>query len=323
MWTPALPAGIAARMKTLFINAAGTANGYFLAETARRFEAPRINLLVGDMGPPHLVAASKLADTFVRTPPVADPGFRASMLDVFERHDVGFYIPLFPEDCVAFPFRENERPLSLSVPAESVALFGDKLVQREMLEEAGIPVEDFFGTLDQALASGRRPEDLVAKPLQGSGSKGMLDGARSPLPRDDAGLFFAGRCGGVERTVDVLSWKGRCWTVTRERLEVKAGVCTKTRAGFCPVHDALARRLCSRFRMPVAFCFQTMAGAGGEPVITDLNPRIGAGSAMSRFAGIDFARNLIGLCLGIFDEPRVDEVSEATVVRVWRDLAMR
>ena len=309
-------------MKTLFINAAGTANGYFLAETAKRFRKSRINLLVGDMNPPHLVAASKFADTFVKTPPIRSRGFRSTMVNIFGQHNVGFYIPVFPEDCVKFPFREGEKPLCLSVPARSVSLFKNKFLQRVKLKEAEIGVEDFFKTSVQAQESGLKKGEIIAKPLQGSGSKGIFDCTLSPILQNEDELFFVSKCGGIERTVDVLNWEGHCWTVTRERIEVKSGICSKTRAYFCPTHDNLARRLCSQFHMPLVFCFQTMTNIAGKTVITDLNPRIGAGCSMSRFAGIDFAYNLIGLSLGIIDKPKVSKVSETTVVRVWRDLAM-
>lgn len=309
-------------VKTLFINAAGTSNGYFLAETVKKkFGKSRIILIAGDLNPPHLVAASKLADKFVSTPPVRSRRFSSGMKEIFRKHRVGFYLPLFPEDCVKFPFREHQNPVCLSVPAASSFLFRNKFTQRKVLKDAGFAVEDYFETFAHARESGLGAEDIVAKTRQGSGSTGVFDCASTVPPTGDK-LFFVGRCGGVERTVDVLNWKGKVWTVTRERTEVKSGVATKARAYFSPEHDNLARRLCSQFRMPTVFCFQTMDNRDGETVVTDLNPRIGAGTSMSRFAGIDFAYNLIGLSLGIIENPKVRAVSEVTVVRVWRDLSM-
>ena len=311
-------------MKTLFINAAGTANGYFLAETAKnKFGKSGVRVIVGDTKPPHFIAASKFADRYVQTPSVHSRGFRAAMMKIFKTHNVGFYLPLFPEDCVQFPFCDGEKPVSLSIPKRSVSLFKDKFVQHRKIKDAGIAVEDFFETLALARKSGLTKKEIIAKTRQGSGSTGVFDCSIYALERIEDELFFVDKCGGVERTVDVLNWEGKVWTVTRERIAIKAGVTTQTRAYFCPEHNDIARRLCSRFQLPTVFCFQTMENRDSKTVIIDLNARIGAGTSMSRLAGIDFAYNLIGLSLGLIDKPKVGKVSEKIIVRVYRDVAMK
>lgn len=54
-----------------------------------------------------------------------------------------------------------------------------------------------------------------------------------------------------------------------------------------PLLDRLATFLVERFSLSEPFCFQTRLSAGVHYLI-DVNPRLGAGSAMSAMAGTDF-----------------------------------
>ena len=78
---------------------------------------------------------------------------------------------------------------------------------------------------------------------------------------------------------------GPVQAVCRERLEVKAGVCTKARVFTDPQIGDLAERLGAGLGLEGAFCFQVMRDAARGWVVTDVNARHGAGSRMSAAVG--------------------------------------
>jgi predicted ATP-grasp superfamily ATP-dependent carboligase len=92
-----------------------------------------------------------------------------------------------------------------------------------------------------------------------------------------------------EITLDTFRGRdGRSRTVCRERLEVKAGVCTKARLFEDEVLADLGRRVAEGLDIRGSFCMQMMQNPqsnGWE--ITDVNCRPGAGTRLSAAAGVD------------------------------------
>ena len=303
----------------LFVHPAGTASGFHLIETAHHKFGRKVHTIAGDINPPQLVAASTIADETMQTPPVSSNSFHSKMRRILTKAKADFYLPLIDMDCVSFPQNRNNNnsPINISVPKESVMLFLDKYKQRLLLREKKIPVERSFHDIHSALAVLSKKQ-IITKTKTGFGSHGVAVWDDRKAINDS---FFAERCRLPECTTDVLYWRKKVYTITRERVDVKDGVAVKCYIDFSQVHYEIARALCAAFTMPTVFNLQTMIKRG-EPVITDLNPRIGAGTPMARFAGIDFAANLIGLSLGLWQRPRIKNISKCTVVRAYREFLM-
>ncbi|ALV57694.1 hypothetical protein TQ36_16265 [Burkholderia cenocepacia] len=99
-------------------------------------------------------------------------------------------------------------------------------------------------------------------------------------------IVYQQPCTGDEYTIDVLRVGSDVISVTRERLEIKAGVCTKARVFVHPNTDTLARRIAEVFDLQGLFCFQVIGDiASGDLKIIDINPRCGGGTALSVAAG--------------------------------------
>lgn len=88
---------------------------------------------------------------------------------------------------------------------------------------------------------------------------------------------------------------------------------------------AIAERLCRLIELPPAFCFQVMTGPAGNWLITDLNPRLGAGTALSTACGWSLASAALA-CYGDLPLDPTQYLSpldgEHHVVRVFQELVM-
>jgi predicted ATP-grasp superfamily ATP-dependent carboligase len=110
----------------------------------------------------------------------------------------------------------------------------------------------------------------------------------------------------------------------RERVEVKAGVCTKARVHDDPELLALARAIADRLPLRGTFCVQVMRDAAGAWRVTDINARPGAGTRLSAAVGLDF------LCATLVDawggdaRPLLPPLGrERWVVRAYVEYVMR
>ncbi len=278
---------------TLFVGAAGTGTAYGLCWSARQHFGDRIRIVVADTNPRHLVAASALSDAFEQLPPVASGEFPAALGAALRRHRVDTYQPILDEEIVlaAEMARDGRIPASVSVLAPSpevAALCFDKFETARRLRAAGLPSPDTDLIADVAW----REEGLVVKPRFGRGSLGvdfLKTVADLNAVRMRSELVAQEKCAPPELTIDTFrSRRGNLFrAICRERIEVKAGVCTKARVFEDEELSSMARHLCDALGLTGTICFQVMRRSDGSWAITDVNPRPGAGTRMSAAAGVD------------------------------------
>jgi phosphoglycolate phosphatase-like HAD superfamily hydrolase len=128
-----------------------------------------------------------------------------------------------------------------------------------------------------------RDEGLVAKPRSGVGSSGfMLLTSQEALDeiRGDEQRVVQARCQPPEVTIDVfLSLDGGNFrAICRERLETRAGVCTKARVFESDELTALAETIGRGLGLFGACCIQVMRDASNAWSVTDVNARPGGGA---------------------------------------------
>ena len=130
-------------------------------------------------------------------------------------------------------------------------------------------------------------------------------------------------CRPPELTVEVYNSEGTLCSLCRERLEVKSGVCTKARVFRDAELTRLAENLARNLQLPVAFCFQVMKNSAGKWVITDVNPRLGAGTALSSVCGWSLAAAALVNWGELLEDPLVylgDFAGDRFGVRAFREL---
>ncbi|HEX8101729.1 MAG TPA: ATP-grasp domain-containing protein [Solirubrobacteraceae bacterium] len=316
--------------RVLWLGAAGTVTAHGIARRVRAAWGDGVGIVAVDINPPALVAAADLADACEQVPPVADrDAFAAALGDGIRRHGVDTYVPLLVEEiALACELRDAGALPGVALLAPGTAsarLCTDKLALARRLDAEGIAAPP------TVLAQDARwwPEGVVVKARGGEGSRGVevlvaeadLERVRG---RGDAAVAQR-RCEGPEVTVDAFrSRDGTVWAaLCRERVEVRAGVCTKARLHRDAALEALVRRVADALELSGALCVQAMRGPGGWE-ITDVNPRYGGASAMSAAAGVDTAAAALADLWG--EDPRPflgDFAGEAWVVRSYEESLRR
>jgi carbamoyl-phosphate synthase large subunit len=314
----------------VWIGTAGTGTAYGLARSFRDHWGAGLVLIGSDINHPWLVATSLLTDHFVVVPPVASPSFAATMCALLEAHRVDVYLPILDEEIVwAAEARETGLlPPTLAVVAPSVAharICFDKLATFDWLRSVALPTID-----TQRLATAKWDgAPLFAKLRCGRGSLGAepVDTAErlATLQASGADLVIQPRCAPPEVTVDAIRWPGGLRAVARERLEVKAGVCTKARVFEDEGLAALARAIGDGLDLRGAFCFQVMRQTPDGPfVVTDINPRPGAGTRLSVAAGVDILAATLADRLGLPVAPFLPQLPhERFVARQYTEHVLR
>jgi carbamoylphosphate synthase large subunit len=275
------------------IGSAGTGTAFAAAMALRRRWPDRVRLVAMDMNPGHLVTSALLADAFEQVPASSDTEFAAALVDILRRHHIDTYLPLIDLEILrAAELREKgllpHGLVTLAPSAASARACLDKLETASIVQSAGIAVP-LTAPATQPFAS----KQYFLKPRRGFGSRGA-----GIVARDELDLRAAPRaedwvvqeiCPGPEMTVDVSRAPSRqlLRVVCRDRLEVKAGVCTKARVFDDAAHAAVAERIGRTLGLAGGYCFQMMNSSRGW-LVTDVNARLGAGTALSVAAGVDF-----------------------------------
>jgi hypothetical protein len=130
-------------------------------------------------------------------------------------------------------------------------------------------------------------------------------------------------CHGPEITIEIFNTKGLFSTICRERIETKGGVCTKARIFFDSNLQTLAKRICAVISLPPAICVQVMKNSNNTWVVTDVNPRLGAGTSMSSAYGWSLGSALFAYLLN--RDPRqwfTEQKKERYIVRTYQDIVM-
>lgn len=274
---------------TLLLTAAGTGTawGYALSLTQ---QFPQARLVTADTNAAAWCSAAQLASRHVAWPLFeAGDAYLAQLNALIEAEGITHYLPIIdPEIDFAAQRRVDIRACVIAPSPHFTALALAKDRYAAALAELGI---DSPRTLDRAAALARLASgaSVFAKRPGGFGGRGtwaVRDAAQvDALP---AGSFLQEGLPGPEFTADCFPLgDGDVFVSVRERVETKSGVCTKARIAPHAGMQAIASRLVAGLGLEAPFCFQAMA-EGERLAVTDINPRLGAGTAMSAANGSDF-----------------------------------
>lgn len=284
---------------TLLLTAAGTGTAWAYALTLSQ-QFPEARLITADTNPAAWCSAAQLSHHHVAWPLFeAGETYVTQLNALIDAEAVTHYLPIIdPEIDFAAHHRDEIRAAVIAPPAHFTALALAKDRYAATLVELGI---DSPRTLDRdaaraRLAAGR---GVFAKRPGGFGGRGtwaVHDVAQlDALPADS---FLQEGMPGPEFTADCFPLgDGEVFVSVRERVETKSGVCTKARIAPHAGMETIARRLVVGLQLQAPFCFQAMVD-GERLAVTDINPRLGAGTAMSAANGSDFYGAHLALVFG-------------------------
>lgn len=224
------------------------------------------------------------------------------------------YVALHPEAGVYAP---------VGSPEGAAAMF-DKVEAARRFAEAGIPIPLTIDPADPQFP-------LIAKPRRGSASKGIrivrnADELQPLLHAADHYLFQQYIADATEVTVDCFrTVKGGdvICTVPRLRLEVTGGEVMRTRTIRHPLIEAIAAETLRKLdlRGTVTMQFLLPQADGSQPLMMEINPRLGGGVVCSVHAGANFPEFLILDATGVLDTPCTDWREGVEIARFMQEVA--
>lgn len=269
-------------------------------EDARTLGVP-LRVIATDMLPA-LSAACRDADKSFMVPRCTDPAYKNIMLDICREEKIDLLIPCIDPELEIYSRSASEfEKVGTSVVVSSpsvITLARDKLATAMRLESIGIGVPKTVLLEDYLLNPSCIPGPIIAKPISGSASIGIVRGESvddlSSLPVKD--YIVQELWCGSEYTVNMYFDKSgicRC-IVPHLRLEVRAGEVSKGRSEKVPILDVAAARIAQLLpgvRGPI--CFQAIVRKSGSYAIFEINARFGGGYPLAHRAGARFSRWLL------------------------------
>jgi carbamoylphosphate synthase large subunit len=315
--------------KNILISAGGTATAWHLASLIKSEFNEYFNLYICDINPDYLVPASKLADKFIQVPSINSLGYKDTMINLFKENNIDIFVPLIDFDVYTFPcddpILKKINVFSTGVKQSSSAKLRNKKILSYYLEENNINVPKVYSTLSEIEKI--ETDEILLKPISGFGSRGVKKVTKEESYKyiGNQDILLQEICQGPEITVEVFNSKGVIKSICRERIEIKSGVCTKTRIWHDLDLHEIAVKLCNILELPVAFCFQVMKNSNGEWVVIDLNPRLGAGTALVSACGWSLASAALAEWSNCGKDPMeyLNPISgEKFVTRVYKEIVM-
>lgn len=277
----------------LLLTAAGTGTAYSYAlAKAKHFQ--NLSLFSADTSPAELVTTSLYATEHVIFPTFTEDDYLPHLNNAINQHGIEFYLPIIDQE-IAFSSTSQEN-INCRVIANNPSFCRAATLKsqyRTLVQNTPVLTPNQLSEsefLESAKAVAKKDGSF------GGRSTKIKTSRSEPVAVDSLWTLYE-YIDGREFTVDCFPLGSSTVTSIRERLETKAGVCTKTRILNDNALVEFAQILVDRFELTHPFCFQTRLRDGVHYLI-DLNPRLGAGSAMSALNGLDFFSAHLALICG-------------------------
>lgn len=261
-----------------------------------------LTILACDLNPDWSVAC-QLADKHFPVPPVTDPAYVDTLIELCRVHQVSLVIPtidpeLLPLSRARHRFAEIGTRIAVSGPA-TVEIARDKYETAAFFSMNGIaaPRSAFPETIMAAPQDWTWP--LLVKANHGSASRGLAI-ARSPEELNaaiaDEPMIVQELLHGREFTVNMFFDRNGtlCTAIPHERVQTRAGEVEKGVTCRLPVLVDMARQIAAALPEPRgALCFQAMVAPDGSASAFEINARFGGGYPLAHRAGATFSRWLL------------------------------
>jgi carbamoyl-phosphate synthase large subunit len=233
-------------------------------------------------------AATYQADEFIVFPKFRDPNLWEITKTIIQDKNINVVVPTLDETILKWADqREEYAKIGVHVlvsDKETIAVFQDKWKTFQFFEKIGVPQPNTSLSFEFPLV----------KPRNGRGGKGILIHP-DPTTLDMEGMISQELLKGTEYTIDVFcSLDGvPIYIIPRKRLQIKDGKSTNGVTVYHPEIEKWVKKICSeiKFKGPINLqCFETPEG---EIKFTEINPRLGGGSALGFAASENWATLMI------------------------------
>jgi carbamoyl-phosphate synthase large subunit len=310
---------------TVLITGAGTTNAVTVLKGLKAMGDPSLQVFMGDIEPD--CAGAYLGDEFVFMPLASGPDFEERVIEICRKHHVDLVIPTIDYEFARWSSVAGELLAAgtrvIISGAHVITRCGQKDLTIQYFREVGVPCPD-TRRISEIKDPSKLPFPVFVKPRCGRGSL-----AANRVDNLEEYLFYTAKTEdlivqtylqGEEVTIDTLSDLEGCFLAAnpRIRVEVKSGQAYRGLTIHAPELTAYAKKIVEG--MPIIGpgniqCFLTEKG----PQFTEINPRFGAGTALSINAGLNAPAALVAMAQGK-PIPELKPRPNVWMLRYWQEV---
>ncbi len=314
-------------MIRLLILTCGTNANYHIAKLLKENYGENFYLIGTDINSQWQIPTSPYLDSFHQCPPTSDKEYYPYILEVSRKEHADYILPSFDEDQQLFydgnPDLKALGVQSLGINGQIRDIYSSKQKMNAFLNKNHFPIPHLYSLEDL-----KGTKEFFVKPTNGVGSVGARIMRGNEIDQAIASCNLIEEiCQAPEVTLECFVYKGTVYSVARQRIAQKNGVCTKAKVYDDRELTKVAQRFADTLPLPHIFNLQFMRNTLGEYVITDVNLRTAAGMSMSHAAGWDETCALADLLLHRTDEEITKHVQpikqEQYIMRAYTDIVTK
>ena len=314
-------------IRILFLSV-GTNAAYHCIKTLKEKFSNNFYIVGADINEKYLVASCNCLDNFYKVPKSESKSYYARILEILMQENIDFLFPILDIDQGLFNSNNSDlksmgvRPFSIQENLWNSYQSKDKM--NNLLNSYG-----FLTPKSYSLNEIKSNEQYFIKSKKSFGSIG----ARIATGKDIHNInniddyLIQEICIGPEYTIECFNYNNTTRTVTRERIEAKAGVCTKTKVFNHIELESIVKEFAKKISCPYCFNLQFMKNSIDKFVITDVNFRFAGGMSLAYAAGWDEVSALANIMLNKSEDEVLATVPEKIqtqyVVRAYSDIVTK
>ncbi len=268
-----------------------------------------------------LSAGLYLADKGYVVPPANDPSFFQEARNIIEKEQIDIILPTSGFDIV--PYSKNKKVLE---DEGVIPVISDYEVIETCLnkEKFFYKIKDKFNLPYTTTNPSEIVFPCITKPIFGKGSKNVFichdENELDTILSKYNDMIIQEYLPGKEYTIDVLSdLDGNALVaIPRERIEVKAGISFKGKIILDKTIQEECLRIAEYLRIKGPSCMQMKCDKEGVAKMMEINPRMGGGTIMATYAGVNFPECIVRMVNA--EEVEIPEIKEITMVRYYEEV---
>ena len=310
---------------SLLLLTCGTNACYHVAKRLKECFGDRIRIIGSDINKGWMVPVLPYLDSFYQCPYTSDSTYYQFILNICMNESIDYILPSFDADQKLFYKGSDDLQkmgvISLGITTDALNIYQSKEDTNRFLEANQLPIPKCYN-----ISEVNQEEEYFCKPRNGVGSIGAkkITGLEL-LKSQNKDLIIEEICEEPEITLECFNYKGKVYSIARERLGTKSGVCTKARVFHDKELESIAQKFANIIDLPYIFNLQFMQNAQGKRVITDVNLRTAGGMSISYAAGWDEVEALGKIMLNADDVISSVNVQpkEQYIIRAYTDIVTK
>lgn len=314
-------------MKRILLLTCGTNACYHIARILKEKFRKDFYIIGVDINKEWELPIYNYIDKFYQSPYSNDPDYYSYILKICKEENVNYLLPSFDYDQSLF-YNDNKDLLELGVYSFGVSkdvleFYNNKNTTNQYLKSINIPTPQTY-----SLNEIQNNKEYFVKPQNGVGSIGAKKMSGESVLKDSQknNYIIQEICNAPEITLECFNYNGQIYSIARERIASKAGVCIKARLFQEKNLHKIAETFSKSIKLPHIFNLQFMVNNEGHYVVTDVNLRTAGGMSMSYAVGWDEVSSLAQIMLGNLNKVTDTinmEIPETYVVRAYKDIVTK